>query len=372
MLDTEVFFSRHLVEGSTSPATHFGRVPELTQEVFSVRFRERNLPPFIFCIFNEPFQAFFCFRSHFRSQFLTANGQFMDVAPGDTVLIVDPTPYDVARVVPSTNSVMIHPAFDSRRRTFFVGLSALWAPPKPVTELVVNTDTIQDCSVCSPVPPLVLSDAVDVSTNTTPPLTFTVGSITDSVEHREFAAPLREADELERLEEQLKERSNQLNRQRERLAHMTTSVDPLLLENEILRRDLRNTQSRLEDIQKTSKISEDKDRALRMLFEILSRFTESSDRLTAEDCCHFFGLIPQAHPQTIRRQYLQLQRLTHAEQHPECSSEVPTLLTTLYSIPSTNRSRTILDCCGMRALRNKKRHHCSPCCPMNDIDNSEY
>ena len=153
---------------------------------------------------------------------------------------------------------------------------------------------------------------------------------------------------------------------------MTTRVNQLLLENETLRRDLRNTQSRLEDMQKTSKISKDNDRALSMLFEILSSFTETSDRLTAEDCYHFFGLSPQAHPQTIRRQYLQLQQLTHPDRHPECPSEVPTLLTTLYSILSSNRSRTILDCCGMRAVRNQKRHQCSRCCPMNDIDTSEY
>ena len=108
----------------------------------------------------------------------------MDVAPGDTMYIVDPTPYHVVRVVPSTNSVMIHPAFGSRRRSFFVGFSALWAPPKPVIELVVNTDPIQDCNLCSPVPPPILPDAMDVSTIITPPLTSTVGSITDSIEPR--------------------------------------------------------------------------------------------------------------------------------------------------------------------------------------------
>ena len=292
----------------------------------------------------------------------------MDVAPGDTVYIVDPTPYHVVRVVPSTNSVMIHPAFDSRRRSFFVDFAALWALPKPVTELAVNTDPIKDCNLCSPVPPPVLPDAMDVSTITTPPLTSTVGSITDSVEHREFAALLREADELERLEQQLKERSNQLDRQQEGLAHMTTRVNQLLPENETLQGDLRNTQSRVEDMQKTSKISKDNDRALSMLFEILSSFTETSDRLTAEDCYHFFGLSPQA----TRRQYLQLQRVTHPGQHPECPSEVPTLLKTLYSILSSNHSRTIHDCGGMRAVRNLKRHQCSRCCPMNDIDTSEH
>ena len=296
----------------------------------------------------------------------------MNVAPGDTVYIVDPTPYHVVRVVPSTKILMIHLAFDSRRRSLLVGFSALSVPPKTVTELVVNTDPFQDCNLCSPVPPPALPDAMDVSTITTPPLTSTVGSITDSVEHREFAALLREADELERLEEQLIKRSNQLDRQQERLAHMTARVNQLPLENETLRLDLRNTQSRLEDMQKTSKISKDNDRALSMLFEFLSSFFEASDRLTVEYCRHFFGLSLEAHPQTIRRQYLQLQRLTHPDQHPESLSEVPALLTTLYSILSSNRSRTILDCCGMRAVRNRKRHQCSRCCPLNDIDTSEY
>ena len=296
----------------------------------------------------------------------------MDVAPGDTVYIVDPTPYHVVRVVPSTISVMIHPAFDSRRRSFFVGFSALWAPPKPVTELAINADPIQICNLCSPMPPPVLPDSMDVSPITPPPLISTVGSITDWVGHREFAALLREADELESLEEQLKERSNQLDRQQERLAHMKTRVNQLLLEKKTLRRDLRNAHSRLEEMQKTSKISKDNDRALSMLFEILPGFTESSDRLTAEDCYHFFGLSPQAHPHKIRQQYLQLRRLTLPDQHPECPSEVPILLTTLYSIFSSNRSRTILDCCGMRAVRNQKRHQCSRCCPMNDIGTSEY
>ena len=175
------------------------------------------------------------------------------MAFGDTVYIVDPTPCYVVRVVPSLNSVMIHPAFGSRCRSFFVGFSALWAPPISLIQLAVNTDPIQECNLCSPVPPPVPPDAMDVSSITTPPLTFTVGSITDSVEPQEFAALLREADELERLEKQLKELSSQLDRQQERLAHMTTRVNQLLLENETLRRDLRNTQSRPEDMQKTWK-----------------------------------------------------------------------------------------------------------------------
>ena len=111
---------------------------------------------------------------------------------------------------------MIHPTFESRRGFFFVGLSALRASTKPVIQLAVNTDPIQDFNLCSPVPPPVLPGVMDVSTITTPALTCTVGSITDSVEHREFAALLREANKLEPLEEYSKERSNHLGRQQER------------------------------------------------------------------------------------------------------------------------------------------------------------
>ena len=243
----------------------------------------KKLAAFLFCTLNEPFRSFFCFMSLSRSRIFTPNGQFIIFASGETMYFVEPTPYQTVRVVPSTNSIMIHPVFDSRRCSFFVGFSALWDPPKSVTELAVNTDLIQDCNLCSPVPPSVLQDVMDVSTITIPPLTSTVGSISDSIEHREFAAPLRKANVLDHLEEQLEVRSIQLDRQQERLAHMTTRVNRLLLENDTFRRDLCNTKSHLEDMQRTSKIGADNSRALSMLFKILSSFTESSDRLTGED-----------------------------------------------------------------------------------------
>ena len=120
---------------------------------------------------------------------------------------------------------MIHSAFGKRRRSFFVGFSALWAPTKPVNELAVNTDPIQVRNLCSPVPPPVLPDVMDVSTITTPPLTSTVGPITDSVEHWKSASLLQEADKLERFQGQLNECSSQRERQQELLAHMTTRVN---------------------------------------------------------------------------------------------------------------------------------------------------
>ena len=112
----------------------------------------------------------------------------------------------MVRVVPSTDSVMIHPDFDSLRRSFFVGFSALLAHPKPMTTLAVNTDLIVECNFCSPVAPPVLHDAMDISTSTSPPINHTIFCNTDSVEIKTFAALLGEADAIEKLEAQITER----------------------------------------------------------------------------------------------------------------------------------------------------------------------
>ena len=139
----------------------------------------------------------------------------MDVACGDTLLIFDPTPQHVVGVVPSLNSIITHLAFKSRSHSFFFAFLALWAAPKPVTELAVKTDLIQECNMCSPVPRPLSPHITDVSTITTPPFTEVAVSITDSVEHLDSAELLREANKIECVEEQINERSGQLERQQE-------------------------------------------------------------------------------------------------------------------------------------------------------------
>ena len=63
-----------------------------------------------------------------------------------------------------------------------------------------------------PVPHAVLLDAMDISTSTWSPLENTIGCNTDSVELTEFAALLREADEVVKLETQVIEEENELSR----------------------------------------------------------------------------------------------------------------------------------------------------------------
>ena len=167
----------------------------------------------------------------------------MDVAGGDTVFFVGPTPEPVLRVVPSTISLVIYPAFESPHRSIFLYFLALRAP-KPKTELANNTHSVQDCNLCSPVPGPVLPSVMDVNNINIPLLTSTVGSITNSVERRE-------ADEIERREEQLNEHFSQLDRQQEHLTHVTARVNQLLLGKEALRSNCWITKSGLEDMQKT-------------------------------------------------------------------------------------------------------------------------
>ena len=218
VLDTEVFFIRRLVESSDSQVKRFCRVPELIQEVFCLGFCVGNLPLFFSCVLYWTFSGiFFHFRSHSRSRVLTASCQFLNVVYGDTVYIVYPTPYHVARVILSTNSVMIDPGFDSLRRSFSVVFSALWAPRKPMTTLFVNTDSIVEGNFCSTVAPPVLPDAMDISVSTSPPINHTISCNTDSVEMKGFAAQLCGADGIEKLEAQVKEKENQFSRLRKSL-----------------------------------------------------------------------------------------------------------------------------------------------------------
>ena len=132
----------------------------------------------------------------------------------------------MVRVVPSKNSVMIHPAFDSRR-SFFVGFSALWASPKPVTNLAVNTDHVVECNLCSLVAPPVLPDAMDISNSNSPSINHTIGCSTDSVAVNELAALLLEADEIEKLEAQIKEQEDELSRCRKSLKLLRNCYEPL-------------------------------------------------------------------------------------------------------------------------------------------------
>ena len=84
-----------------------------------------------------------------------------------------------------------------------------------------------------------------------------------------------------------------------------------------------------------------------------SQFRLPPETLSEAECYRFFGLTPTANQQSNRWQYLHRQLLTVSDQHHGCPSYVPLFLTFLYSVLSLTRSRTILDCCGMKVVRNQ-------------------
>ena len=75
-----------------------------------------------------------------------------------------------------------------------------------MTTLFVNTDPIVDCDLCSPVAPLVLPDAMEITTSTSLPSNHTIGCNEDSVENKKTTALLRRVDEIEKLKSQIKEK----------------------------------------------------------------------------------------------------------------------------------------------------------------------
>ena len=198
----------------------------------------------------------------------------MDVGCGDTVYIVKPTPYYVVRVVPSTKSVMVQPAFDCRRHSFFVGLSTFWAPQKPTTTLAVNTDPIEECNLCFPVAPPVLPEAKDISISTSTLINHTMGCNTDSVEMKEFAAVIREADEIYKLEAQVKKikKEDGLYRLRKSLNLLRSCFEQLLKDIDVLTRDVRQSKTRSKELQEDTQATRANERALECVHAITSIF----------------------------------------------------------------------------------------------------
>ena len=148
---------------------------------------------------------------------LTATDQKMDVAPGDTVHVLEPNPHHVVCVVPSFSNLTINPAIDSPRCFCLNGFFALWASPKPMISLTVKTQPKVEYILRSPVPPLVFSCAIDISPFRSPPLNDTIGCNTDSIEMKDFVVLLREADGIEKLDKQVKEVEDELSRLRKSL-----------------------------------------------------------------------------------------------------------------------------------------------------------
>ena len=122
--------------------------------------------------------------------------------PGSLVFLLDPTPYRVLRCNARSDSLLVYPAFDNKKSSFFAPKSTIWSPPKPSATLAKNTDPMEiDVPMSpSPLPPPILPDIADNCTLTSPVPTQSVACFTDSAADMDFAALLEDVDELEALQ----------------------------------------------------------------------------------------------------------------------------------------------------------------------------
>ena len=217
--------------------------------------------------------------------------------------------------------------------------------------------------------PPVLPDAMDISTSTWLPIHHTIGWNTDSVGKKEFAAQLREVDEIDQLEAQVKEKEDELFCLPKCSDLLRNWYEHLLKDNEVLTRDVHQITTRLKELREDKQVTRATERAVDCLYAILQSFAETNcERLTAADCCRFIGFPETATPHEIRRQYLRLQRLTHPDQNPTCPKYIAIMLTVNSDCLLRTKNKRIPDCCGLRAFRNRNYHLCSFCCPFYDFD----
>ena len=169
---------------------------------------------------------------------------------------------------------------------------------------------------------------------------------------------------------QLKERSIKLYRHHDRLAHMKTSINQLLLENKTMRRELRKIYSCLEDMQKTSKIT--KEYALPAFF---SKFYSVSLELLIDLPPMNVTILwpepsstPSNNPPTVPATSTpdrpwSAPRVAIRNSNPLNNCLRPNLFQ-----PPPNFSGVLWnECC-----RQPKRQQCSRCCSMNDFGTSGY
>ena len=88
---------------------------------------------------------------------------------------------------------------------------------------------------------------------------------------KEFSALLREADEVEMLEAQVKEKEDELSRLRKSLDVLRNCNEELLRDNDVLTRDLCESETCLKELQEHKQVTKKSERAPECLHAILNR-----------------------------------------------------------------------------------------------------
>ena len=298
--------------------------------------------------------------------------------PGSVVFLLDPTPYRVLRCNARSDSVLIYPAFGNKKSSFFAPKSTIWSPPKPCATLAINTDPMEiDVPISlSSVPPPFLPDIADNCTLNSPVCTQSVACFTDSAADMEFAALLKDIDELEALQvaygaeqERLIRLEIQFQKHREILAQTQPQLEAKTQENKILDRNVKDLKNTVEDLRNDVHTLKADRGAIPMLHDLMYHFCkpnhENMTRVYSTSLCYkILGCCSSSSPADIKKNYHRLMRLRYPDKHPHISTHISQRLNETYDILSNQRSRQIDDCCGASAvLRRDSSHFCRMCNP---------
>ena len=117
---------------------------------------------------------------------------------------------------------------------------------------------------------------------------------------KELAVLLCEADVIEKLEAQVKEKEVELSRFGKSVNLFWNNYEQLLKDNEVLTRDIRQNTTGSKELQEVKQVTRANERAIQCFYAILQSFAETNfERLAAADCYTFLGVPETATPKEI-------------------------------------------------------------------------
>ena len=273
----------------------------------------------------------------------------------------------------------------NKRSNFFAPKSTIWSPPKPLQSLAVNTEPME-CNASlspSPVPPPILPDITDVGVLTSPVPTSTVSCYIDSFADSEFAALLKDNEEVDCLQQTLAARRAELGKQKalfarlerafnklkENYEQISQSLSAQTHQNKLDARNIADLQDTISDLRKQNALLQSDQHAVSMHHQLLAT-------LIAPDMVYLDNVTPTTFLYTIltsrrstlgpdfEKTYLSLMRLCHPDRHPGIDRHISQQLTAVHNILTDPVIRKIYDCCGVRSVTRKDTaHFCQLCNP---------
>ena len=225
--------------------------------------------------------------------------------------------------------------------------------PKPIQSLAVNTEPME-CNAAlspSPVPPPILPDISDVGVVTSPVPSSTVSCYTDTFADLEFAALLKENEEVDCLQQTLAATRAELEKQKavftrlerafnklkENFEHITQSLSVQTRQNELDARNIADLKDTMSDLRKQNALLQSDQHALPMLHQLLAT-------LTAPDIVYMDNVIITTFLNTVlasqrftpgpdlKKNYLTLMRLCHPDRHPGIDRHISQQLIAVHNI----------------------------------------